>query len=627
MVRPRFFPGQLLVDGDLQLAVDYALLKGRLHNRFLHGAGVVCGLMVGCHPCGGGKVTVGPGMALDCCGNDIIVPCPVELDINAMIRELRLSLHPAHDCGDPCDENADPKDPRKNKLSYCLWIKYCEEMTEVIAPYASDDRCSTEVCQASRVREGYSFELRCPDKEDPPDSVWDRIVCCIGDLERADRAAGEANALSYFNDRTELAAHQVRMKAPVPFDASDVDLLRDGTSRLQRFVEQPTRGEAGEAPSEIDVRRGLDDLQYTAAAVVRWDLQPEDRKEELSESLSGVTDVVPAARAAVQGAAPRLASLAATAITSARDRLLARESTAQALRWTSTDVEFAQAEAVPRQYFAYNAWYSTAALATMSDSMTQLRDWLIQAINQRGLFADCKLRDEVLKIQIPQSNANSPETTRTASLPLVSAFMRYLVDCICAALNPPCQPCEETAVKLACLDVENCEVVKICNLERTYVLTGMAFGYWIPFLHQIGELFEHLCCKFAFKLKPPPPETDPIPGWTDRRTVYYQQTAPASRVLEDQPEISMLLRMVRIEPGTAKLAADFGGSMVSMLMNQPALDLQGRLSGLRRFELPRQQAAERAPVEETTELRDRLSALNKEVRELKQRLTRMEKSK
>src|SRR5262249_2479144 len=100
-VRPRFFAGQLLTEDDLQQLGDYVVAKNRLHNRFLFGEGVVCGLEVTCHPCGDGQVIVHPGYALDCCGNDITLACPQPLDINAMVRELRRKLLGA-DCGDPC---------------------------------------------------------------------------------------------------------------------------------------------------------------------------------------------------------------------------------------------------------------------------------------------------------------------------------------------------------------------------------------------------------------------------------------------------------------------------------------------------------------------------------------------
>ena len=103
--RPRFFAGQLLQDDDLAAIDSYVAGKNRLHNRFLHGDGVVCGLDVSCHPCGGGSVMVGSGYALDCCGNDIVVPCREELDVLAMIRQLRTAANDGCDCG-PCVASA-----------------------------------------------------------------------------------------------------------------------------------------------------------------------------------------------------------------------------------------------------------------------------------------------------------------------------------------------------------------------------------------------------------------------------------------------------------------------------------------------------------------------------------------
>src|SRR5687768_5051432 len=91
-VRPRFFAGQLLTEEDLQKLIDYVGAKNRLHNQRLWGDGVVCGLEVACHPCGGGTVVVNPGYALDCCGNDLVLECPQILDVNAMVRDLKRNL-------------------------------------------------------------------------------------------------------------------------------------------------------------------------------------------------------------------------------------------------------------------------------------------------------------------------------------------------------------------------------------------------------------------------------------------------------------------------------------------------------------------------------------------------------
>src|SRR5918994_5495222 len=56
LCRPRFFPGQLLTDQDLNRLQQYVIDKNRLHNRYLHGWGVACGLEVVCDVCDPGHV-------------------------------------------------------------------------------------------------------------------------------------------------------------------------------------------------------------------------------------------------------------------------------------------------------------------------------------------------------------------------------------------------------------------------------------------------------------------------------------------------------------------------------------------------------------------------------------------
>src|SRR5258708_19547989 len=63
LCRPRFFAGQLLTEEDLNRLDHYIVEKNKLHNRYLHGWGVVCGLEVFCHPCEG-QVTVKARYAL-----------------------------------------------------------------------------------------------------------------------------------------------------------------------------------------------------------------------------------------------------------------------------------------------------------------------------------------------------------------------------------------------------------------------------------------------------------------------------------------------------------------------------------------------------------------------------------
>lgn len=108
LCRPRFFAGQLLSEEDLNRLDYYIVAKNRLHNRYLFGTGVVCGLEVVCSPCdpaGGGTVIVKPGYALSPCGNDIVVCKEEAVDVCDLINRCR--PRPPDDCYQPGNNPAD----------------------------------------------------------------------------------------------------------------------------------------------------------------------------------------------------------------------------------------------------------------------------------------------------------------------------------------------------------------------------------------------------------------------------------------------------------------------------------------------------------------------------------------
>lgn len=74
IIRNRFFAGRLLTPEDLELEQEYARGKLKRHNRYLHGFGVVFGLEVS--KSGGNALTIAPGLAIDCQGNEILVEDP-----------------------------------------------------------------------------------------------------------------------------------------------------------------------------------------------------------------------------------------------------------------------------------------------------------------------------------------------------------------------------------------------------------------------------------------------------------------------------------------------------------------------------------------------------------------------
>src|SRR5678816_3122202 len=108
LCRPRFFAGQLLTDEDLNRLDHYIVAKNRMHNRYLFGTGVVCGLEVVCSlcdPAGNGTVVVRPGYALSPCGNDIVVCHDEQVNICDLINRCRPRVP---------DECLDPRNPNEN---------------------------------------------------------------------------------------------------------------------------------------------------------------------------------------------------------------------------------------------------------------------------------------------------------------------------------------------------------------------------------------------------------------------------------------------------------------------------------------------------------------------------------
>lgn len=70
--RTNYFQGMLLTQDEFETEQEYFLDKGRAHNR-LHGWGVVCGLAVEPTLTPSDTVVVQPGIALDCCGREIVL--------------------------------------------------------------------------------------------------------------------------------------------------------------------------------------------------------------------------------------------------------------------------------------------------------------------------------------------------------------------------------------------------------------------------------------------------------------------------------------------------------------------------------------------------------------------------
>ncbi|MEJ8837992.1 hypothetical protein [Ramlibacter sp. AN1133] len=139
LCRPRFFPGQLLSDEDLNRLQRYVIDKNRLHNRYLQGWGVACGLEVVCDPCASGGVIVRSGYALSPCGDDIVLCNDQAVDLCTLISDCRPQAEPV--CDPPYQ--ALPRECRGGTEEWVLAVCYDERPTRgITAMTGAGDTCA-----------------------------------------------------------------------------------------------------------------------------------------------------------------------------------------------------------------------------------------------------------------------------------------------------------------------------------------------------------------------------------------------------------------------------------------------------------------------------------------------------
>lgn len=188
--RNTYFDGKLLTSRDFQAEQDYGRGHRQMHNAMLHGTGVVCGLQLVQHPsedCRDKFMVLEPGMALDCCGQEIIVPERV------LVRVAEAT--------DPEGSQAakDLAEDLTGEKHLFIAIRRCDEGAEplpILLPGCDGENGATEY---GRVLEGYEmvFFARDPLEVTPPDMPTDPNYAWVHSfaLERAEPAAVELNAV------------------------------------------------------------------------------------------------------------------------------------------------------------------------------------------------------------------------------------------------------------------------------------------------------------------------------------------------------------------------------------------------------------------------------------------------
>jgi len=157
--RNRYFTGRHMTARDFRDADAYHRSHRHLHNRVLHGSGIACGLEVEPHwnaDCRRDRVIVRCGMAIDCCGREIVVARDV---VSAPIPWKAR----------PGDEATWPDDT----YVVVLCLKYHECRTEKVPVLYSATACSSPAMEDGRIREGYTLEWHWIKADDLANYGWD----------------------------------------------------------------------------------------------------------------------------------------------------------------------------------------------------------------------------------------------------------------------------------------------------------------------------------------------------------------------------------------------------------------------------------------------------------------------
>jgi hypothetical protein len=163
--RNRYFTGKYMTARDFQGEQQYFLSRHQLHNRLLHGWGIVCGLRVLHHPnreCAARWVVVRAGIALDCCGRELVLlaDTPFELPLLAAPPTAEA---PA---GAAAPANGPPP-PRNADGALLLCLRYTEEQIEEVPALYNEGLCDPTRREANRVREVAKLEWLRPDQVEP----------------------------------------------------------------------------------------------------------------------------------------------------------------------------------------------------------------------------------------------------------------------------------------------------------------------------------------------------------------------------------------------------------------------------------------------------------------------------
>lgn len=178
--RNRYYTGKYMAARDFQNEQDYVVGRHRLHNRLLHGSGIVCGLEVVHHhdpECRTRWVIVRAGTAIDRCGRELFLcrDMAFELPLPRAHKDKPPAYEQGKSPGNP-ERREHPEPPEHGEHRdtmhgpFLIGIAYKESLVEYVPALYGENACATDRTQPNRVRE--DVELVAVPLEKVKETCW-----------------------------------------------------------------------------------------------------------------------------------------------------------------------------------------------------------------------------------------------------------------------------------------------------------------------------------------------------------------------------------------------------------------------------------------------------------------------
>lgn len=196
-VRNAYYDGKMLTARDLDAEQTYMNGMRHLGNMMLEGKGTICGLKVVMHPepgCRHSHLVLKAGIALSCCGQEIVVPKDVTIPVLEML-------------------NADPDlQEALSEAKNELMVELCRDDKAIeMGPVLISDCCSGMNGQMpNRIAEDFGFRLRAvaPGSQSPTRTVLKPDLAWVHSLNQGDELP-KAVAIDEENDLVFVGAQTV----------------------------------------------------------------------------------------------------------------------------------------------------------------------------------------------------------------------------------------------------------------------------------------------------------------------------------------------------------------------------------------------------------------------------------